>query len=464
MAATPGTTIGGAYRLDAPIGEGGFGAVWRAHDLRLGRPVALKLLLPELIGDGQVSVRFVREAELVRALHHPNTVRLLDFGREDDGSPFLVYELLHGESLDQLLQREGALAADRVQRIGVQVLKSLLEAHHAGIVHRDVKPANIFLASYDGERDFVKVLDFGIATAPASQLTKLTDAGRTLGTPSYMAPEQLRGEQVGPQVDQYALGLVLAEALAGEVVVRADTTALIFMEHLSDRAVPLPERVRSSVLGPVIERATQKTAARRYPSAAEMLAALEQATNPVHAPRVHAPMAYAETQVGAAVLQPTAPGAPTAAQPFTPLAWQPVHGVVGQREPKPVRSGPSGAVIALGAVAVLATLVAIVAVAVSAGSSGAPERDTPPAAPPVSDFDEQARKLREESERQRKAAEAEFDRARREIESKQPRIDEFGLPRPAEPTPPTPPTPPTAAGPPSPPRTCVKGDPLCDFL
>ncbi|HZO13997.1 MAG TPA: serine/threonine-protein kinase, partial [Polyangiaceae bacterium] len=136
----PFAVVGEHYRLEAPIGEGGFGAVYRAVDTRIDRPVAVKLLHRELMGSGDVEARFLREAELARRLQHPNTVRLIDFGRAEDGTPFLVFELLTGESLDALLAREGGLPVERVQRIGMQLLKSLLEAHTLGIVHRDIKP------------------------------------------------------------------------------------------------------------------------------------------------------------------------------------------------------------------------------------------------------------------------------------------------------------------------------------
>jgi protein-disulfide isomerase len=291
----PFAMIGEHYRLEAPIGEGGFGAVYRAVDLRIDRPVAVKLLHRELMGAGDVEARFLREAELARRLQHPNTVRLIDFGRADDGTPFLVFEFLAGESLDALLAREGGLLPARVARIGAQVLKSLMEAHALGIVHRDIKPANLFLTRHAGEPDFVKVLDFGVAKAPQGEMTALTRTGLTIGTPSYMAPELLRGEPVSAASDVYALGLVLAEALVGKVIVSGATPALTIVEQLADRPISLPPQVIQSPLGPLIQCATQKVTEHRYASAAAMLAELERLADPSSTERAPSPIARAAT-------------------------------------------------------------------------------------------------------------------------------------------------------------------------
>ncbi|HZO15705.1 MAG TPA: protein kinase [Polyangiaceae bacterium] len=309
----PFAMIGEHYRLEAPIGEGGFGAVYRAVDLRIDRPVAVKLLHRELMGSGDVEARFLREAELARRLQHPNTVRLVDFGRAHDGTPFLVFEFLAGESLDALLGRVGGLSPARVAHIGAQVLKSLMEAHALGIVHRDIKPANLFLTRHAGEPDFVKVLDFGVAKAPQGQMTALTATGLTLGTPSYMAPELLRGEPVSAASDVYALGLVLAEALTGSVIIWGATPALTMMEQLADRAVSLPPQVMESPLGPLIQRATQKVVEHRYASAEEMLAELERLANPSSTERAPSPVAQVAT----------AP-APFRAPPYAPWPGPPV--------------------------------------------------------------------------------------------------------------------------------------------
>jgi serine/threonine protein kinase len=271
----PGQLIANRYRIEAPIGEGGFGQVFRATELKLDRPVAVKALRDEVLGRDDAEGRFHREAQLAKQLEHPNTVRLLDFGTAADGTPFIVYELLKGQSLDDYLRAQGALTEERVARITAQVLKSLMEAHDHGIVHRDIKPSNIFLCEFSGEKDFVKVLDFGIAKADAYKHAQLTRMGVAIGTPSYMAPEQVHGANIGPATDLYALGLVMAEMFTGRIIVSGATPALTAVEQASDKPVPLPPKVLQSPLGPVVLRATQKSIERRYGSAGDMLKELE---------------------------------------------------------------------------------------------------------------------------------------------------------------------------------------------
>ena len=157
-----GHLVAGRYELAELLGEGGHGAVYRALQKPLGREVAIKMILAEaVLADGMLE-RFTREASLLQRLEHPNTVRIFDFGTTDHGLPFIVFELLRGRTLEQEIAR-GTLTTTRVGRVASQVLKSLMEAHALGIVHRDIKPSNILLSDHSGERDFVKVLDFGVA-------------------------------------------------------------------------------------------------------------------------------------------------------------------------------------------------------------------------------------------------------------------------------------------------------------
>ena len=275
----PGRVIAARYRIERSIGEGAFGAVFAATDLSLNRLIALKVLLPHCIAQADGLRRFQREARLAQQLQHPNTVRLHEFGVAEDGTPFIAWELLRGQTLGDLLRR-GPLPAARVARIAAQILKSLMEAHALGIIHRDIKPANIFLCDSEGEPDFVKVLDFGIAKEMAGQgytATGLTKPGQSLGTPSYMSPEQITGAVMSPAGDVYALGLVMAEALAGEVVFKGDSEIPIALAQLSNQPAPLGPEVLRSALGPVILRATQKSLERRFDSAAAMLAGIEEA-------------------------------------------------------------------------------------------------------------------------------------------------------------------------------------------
>lgn len=277
----PGDVLAGRYRIEAPIGAGGFGTVFRATQLNLDRTVALKVLLPELVDQPSEMERFRREAQLAQRLEHPNTVRLFDFGVSESGVPFMAWELLRGKALDAVIRSDRGLSPSRVHRITSQILKSLMEAHGLGIVHRDIKPSNIFICDFQGEPDYVKVLDFGIAKATQSQTqVGLTQAGIALGTPSYMAPEQVAGGAITAGSDLYAVGLVMAEALSGHTVMRGSTGMEIAIAQASPQPVPLPPEAVNSPLGPVIFKATQKSQALRYGSAREMLEHLEAVMRP----------------------------------------------------------------------------------------------------------------------------------------------------------------------------------------
>jgi serine/threonine protein kinase len=270
------TLVGQHYRLERKLGEGGCGAVYAATDQRLNRPVAVKLLHRGALAQQDMRGRFLREAQLARQLHHPHTLQLLDFGEDADGTPFIVYELLNGMTLKEQL-RVGPLSPRRAAHVARQLLASLSDAHQRGIVHRDIKPANLFLCEFSGEQDYLKVLDFGIARMDGrhAAVTKITQAGFTIGTPSYMAPEQVCDQPVSAATDVYAVGLVMAELLTGRRVVTGESAPHIVMAQASHDPVPLPPAVLQSPLGAIIARATRKPLAERYADAAQMLADLE---------------------------------------------------------------------------------------------------------------------------------------------------------------------------------------------
>jgi eukaryotic-like serine/threonine-protein kinase len=268
-----GDAIGGRYQVVAEIGQGGSGTVYRAVQLGLGREVALKLMHPQQMEPGKLE-RFKREAELGQRLRHPNTVQLIDFGVHEDETPYIVFELLEGQSLSAVLKREHSLSWQRVARVATQVLKALMEAHGAGIVHRDIKPANIFLTSHAGEPDFVKVLDFGIAKSLRWGTKALTRQGEIMGTPGYMAPEHIESRPVTPASDIYSLGLMMAEMLSGKKTFAGSSVDQI-VQQVSADPVPLPAEVLASPLRDVILRATQKRMELRYQNAGEMLRDLE---------------------------------------------------------------------------------------------------------------------------------------------------------------------------------------------
>jgi len=272
----PGDVVGGRYRIDGVVGRGGFGAVYRATQQDTGREVALKVLLKNFTSSKVDAKRFRREAALVQKLRHPNVVQLLDFGTTEEGVSYIAFELLKGTPLSKLLKAQGALPLYRAAQITRDILSALAAAHALGVIHRDVKPGNVFLLEGTDE---AKVLDFGIAKAVTGEEaggTQLTEAGQMIGTPHYMAPEQVRGTGVVPGTDVYATGLLFAEMIGGQRMVKGNALIDIYMMHISGDPITLPESVTSSPVAGVIARAVEKVVEQRYATAGEMLAALDQ--------------------------------------------------------------------------------------------------------------------------------------------------------------------------------------------
>ncbi len=264
--------LGGRYRLEEQVAAGGMGTVFAATDDRLHRRVAVKVLNDALAGDQRFVERFRREARAAAALSHPNVATVFDFG-EDSGTPFIVMELVPGRDLARVLREEGALPAARARTIAAQVSAALAHAHAAGLVHRDVKPANVIV----GESDRVKVTDFGIARAAGD--SRLTATGSVLGSAQYMAPEQASGAPVTAAADVYSTGIVLYETLTSSVPFTGESAVAVALRHVSDE-VPAPSELNPEVpadLDHLVARATAKDPAAR-PTAAEMAAALEGAT------------------------------------------------------------------------------------------------------------------------------------------------------------------------------------------
>ncbi|HEY2903815.1 MAG TPA: serine/threonine-protein kinase, partial [Polyangia bacterium] len=211
-----GRTLNNRYIVEAKIGEGGFGAVFRGKQIATGREVALKILHPHNVSDSTIVARFRREAEACSKLRDPHTVTTYDFDEAEDGTLFLAMELLRGRSLHLLQKSEGPFPPKRVLGILDQVAQSLGEAHANGIVHRDMKPENVIIERRE-EQDYVKVLDFGIAKMISGdrEVQALTAVGQTLGTLEFMSPEQLRGQTLDGRSDIYALGMMAYEMLTG---------------------------------------------------------------------------------------------------------------------------------------------------------------------------------------------------------------------------------------------------------
>jgi serine/threonine-protein kinase len=230
-----GTVVAGSYRLTRHIGSGGSSHVFEAEHLRLGKPFAVKLLRPELDPNRRTAQRFRREARAIARLKNEHIVSVIDCGELDDGTPYLVMELLEGEDLRSLLNREGSLPARRAVPLIVEACRGLSEVHAAGLVHRDLKPENLFVTRRSTGEDWCKVLDFGVAKMDASLSTA---QGAIVGTLRYMAPEQLEGgSSVGPTSDIYALGSILYECLCGEPAHAGDTAQEV-MYSVMNRATP----------------------------------------------------------------------------------------------------------------------------------------------------------------------------------------------------------------------------------
>jgi hypothetical protein len=231
----------GSYRLVERLGEGGMGEVWRAEHASLARPAAIKLIRPDALAAGDEDRttavrRFEQEAQATAQLRSPHTITLYDFGQTADGACYYVMELLDGIDLQALVDRFGPLPPERAVHVLRQVCRSLAEAHERGLVHRDVKPANIYLCRQGIEVDFVKVLDFGLVkhTARSSGEPHLTQEGQISGTPSYMAPEVARGEALDRRADLYAVGCVAYWLLAGRTVFPGDTAMKQILAHVGD--------------------------------------------------------------------------------------------------------------------------------------------------------------------------------------------------------------------------------------
>ncbi|MCA9619511.1 MAG: Hsp70 family protein, partial [Myxococcales bacterium] len=239
-----GATLGGRYLIEAVVAEGGMGRVYRAKHEVLGRRFAIKVLHAELASNSEIADRFVREAQAASMIDSPHVVDISDFGRLEDGTGFFVMEFLSGKTLADHIEAKGALPLGELLDIGIQLTKGLAAAHALDIIHRDLKPENITLIERGGHR-FCKIVDFGIAKSPTSDTNKrLTLAGTLLGTPHYMAPEQIDGEDVDARSDLYALGAVLFEMATGRTVFEADTVVNLLVHH---KITPAP---RATSLAP----------------------------------------------------------------------------------------------------------------------------------------------------------------------------------------------------------------------
>jgi len=286
-----GRVVADRFEVLSLIGSGGMGSVYRARQVGLDRPVALKLLKEEASWDPDTVTRFHREAKAMSLLQHSNTVRVFDFGQTADGTLFLAMELLEGETLTKRLTREGCLDPILAIRAVQQVLRSLHEAHSKGIVHRDLKPDNIMLAGVDGHAEpVVKVLDFGIAKVfeGENQFDQLeTQAGTVFGTPRYMSPEQAQGKGLDPRSDLYSVGVLLYQLLTGVPPFQDEEAVVVMAKHIRDKPEPpikvAPTRPISTSLNRAVLKALEKDPAKRFQDAKAFAKGLESCIKDIEA-------------------------------------------------------------------------------------------------------------------------------------------------------------------------------------
>jgi serine/threonine-protein kinase len=271
---TVGTRIAETFELCRLIGKGGMGTVWEAQHLRLPKKVAIKVLTTDAGADTIAFARFRREAEITSRLGHPNIVEIIDFNTLSGGSPYIVLELLSGESLFQRLQR-GPIELEPAMRIGRQLASALMAAHREQVVHRDLKPGNIFLCPRDVDgamSDHVKVLDFGISKIVGTATIKTSDSV-VLGTPRYMAPEQLTApDKIDGRADQFTLAAIVYEMLTGEPLFHGDLAGTIYqIAHGTVSLTPLKGRFPDRVVA-ALTRALERDPARRFPDIVAFMA------------------------------------------------------------------------------------------------------------------------------------------------------------------------------------------------
>jgi serine/threonine-protein kinase len=257
------------------------GKVYRAEQAPLGRTCALKVLNPKYAGDHdpEFHKRFFLEASIASKLTHPNTVTIFDYGRTDDEVYYMAMEYLEGRTLHRAIREEGAFSEERVAHIARQVCRSLREAHSLGVIHRDLKPANIFLVEHADEHDFVKVLDFGLVKNVENPGEDLTQAGLFMGSPKYMAPEQIKGDKVDGRTDVYALGIIMYEMLTGKVPFDRPNSVHIMMAHVNEPPPPLrsinPDIQVSPSTEELIFKTLEKDPDLRYTSMEHLLNSLK---------------------------------------------------------------------------------------------------------------------------------------------------------------------------------------------
>jgi serine/threonine-protein kinase len=331
---SPGTTLGGRYRLDERIAGGGMGDVWRGTDEVLGRTVAIKILLPALLEEPGFAERFRGEARTMATINHPGVVDVYDYGSEE-GTAFLVMEYVEGDALSRTLSRVGRLTPGRTMALIAQAADALQAAHEKGIVHRDVKPGNLLVRP----NGTLVLTDFGIARS--AMVGQLTQAGSVLGTASYISPEQAAGGQASPLSDVYALGVVAYQCLSGRRPFEGENPLEIAMRHVRDVPPPLPPDTPPAVRQ-IVERAMAKDPSARFPSASAMGQVARRAATALGTPGVTpGPEPTSGGPSGPISGPPGRPysGAPVSGSPVSPGTPPGTRVMPGYQETAPQRAG-----------------------------------------------------------------------------------------------------------------------------
>jgi serine/threonine protein kinase len=269
--------LDGKYRLLRPLKRGSMGAVFAAENQRLGMPVAVKVIRADVqpAARAELAQRIILEASVAFRVDHPAIVRVLDVGATPQGDPYLVMELLRGETLDAAFSTHGPVAPVQAVRVLLPIAHALVTAHACNIIHRDIKPHNVFLARTSDGRVQPKLIDFGLARAPQPSESRITQVGNTMGSPAYMSPEQIRGEDVTGQADIWSFCVTLYELIAGEQPFQATTLEVLFTCILFDPPAALLELdPRTESLWPIIEKGLRKDLAERWSSMRELGRAL----------------------------------------------------------------------------------------------------------------------------------------------------------------------------------------------
>jgi serine/threonine-protein kinase len=313
-----GRTIEGKYRIEAKLGAGGMGAVYRAHRMLIGDEVAVKILHPQHVSEPQATERFRREAQAAARLKHANAVSIYDFGVTSDGLVYLVMELVEGQSLREIIKQQGPLTQSAAAEVINQVCAALDEAHRQQIVHRDLKPDNIVVKPMlNGLR--VKVLDFGIAKLRDMAASNLTQTGSVMGTPHYMSPEQCLGEELDSRSDIYSLGIVLYEMLIGVVPFNSPTSTAVVVQHVNQ--TPPSLRAMNLSISPAVETVVLHALAKKREDRPQSAAALASELNAAVS-AVSSPASFSSTQTGlpsfGSTQSPSFSGNQPAAQGMTP--------------------------------------------------------------------------------------------------------------------------------------------------